>query len=181
MLRSLGRLIVGCAAAIGALLASQFPEFAQQYRQRLGGALQEVQAVVEDFDQTATRNRLSRDQALQRLSESGDAFLQDQGQHAKTTIARLENLSDQRARFESAPPLMRPVVMLSRPDPRIVEGAWQDYEPAVPTTPTGFVWAAIGFFAAGGVVSLVRQLGGIVRRNMRRSRSAQLVSDDGSL
>jgi hypothetical protein len=45
-----------------------------------------------------------------------------------------------------------------------VRGAWQDYEPALPTTPAGLVWAALGFFLLGGLVSLLRQLGGIAKR-----------------
>ena len=55
MLRWLGRLAVGIAAAAGALTASQLPEFAQQYRQRLGGALEELRQVVADFDADAER------------------------------------------------------------------------------------------------------------------------------
>ena len=46
-----------------------------------------------------------------------------------------------------------------------MRGAWTDYEPAVPVTAAGFVWAAIGFFLAGGLVSLIRQLAGIARKS----------------
>jgi hypothetical protein len=88
MFRWAGRLVVGIAAALGALFASQFPEFTQQYRQRLGGALQELHLVVEDFDATAARNNMSRDEAVQRLQRSGEAFVQDQGTHTSETIVR---------------------------------------------------------------------------------------------
>jgi hypothetical protein len=46
----------------------------------------------------------------------------------------------------------------------VLRGAWTDYEPAVPVNTEGFVWAALGFFLAGGLVSLIRQIGGIIRR-----------------
>ena len=168
MLRWLGRFIVGVAAALGAQFASQFPEFTQQYRQRLGGALQELHDVVADFDASAAHSNLSRDEALHRLQESDGAFVQDQAVHTSRTIIRFEELSAQRSRLDSSPYVMRPVVVLSHPDTRVVRGAWDDYEPAVPVTPAGFVWAAIGFFIAGGFVSLVRQVAGIAWRRRRR-------------
>jgi hypothetical protein len=77
---------------------------------------------------------------------------------------RYEDLAEQKARLEAAPPLMRPVVVLSEPDTRVARAAWSDYEPAMPVSAAGFVWAAIGFFLAGGLISLVRQLFGAARK-----------------
>jgi hypothetical protein len=160
----IGRFIVGLAALFGALISSQFPEFSAQYRQRLGGALEELRVIVSEFDASATRSGLSRDDALARFDETGEPFLQEQGSSAGTTIRRFENLASQRDRLETASPVMRPVVVLSGPDRRVLEGTWQDYEPAVPVTPSGFVWAALGFFLAGGLVSLIRQVFSAMRR-----------------
>jgi Protein of unknown function (DUF2937) len=173
MLRWSGRFIVGVAAAVGALFASQFPEFTQQYRQRLGGALQELHDVLADFDATAAHNHMSRDEAVRRLQQSDETFVQDQAVHTSRTIIRFEELSAQRSRLDSSPYVMRPVVVLSYPDTRVVRGAWDDYEPAVPVTPAGFVWAAIGFFIAGGLVSLLRQTAGIAWRRRKRLRHIQ--------
>jgi hypothetical protein len=168
-MRLFGRLVVVVAAALGGLLASQFPEFAQQYRQRLGGALEEMRQVVADFDADAGRNSLSRGEALARYGTAGEPFLRDRGETMQDTLGRFEALSEQRERLETAPPLMRPVVVLSHPDSRVAGGAWSDFEPAVPVTPAGFVWAAIGFFALGGLVSLIRQAAGAARRRQRRA------------
>jgi hypothetical protein len=164
VLRLLGRLTVGFAALFGALASSQLPEFAQQYRQRLGGALDEMRQVVLAFEADANRNELTRTEALDRYRGSDQPFLRDQGVTAERTISRYEDLAEQEARLEAAPPLMRPVVVLSEPDSRVVRAAWSDYEPAMPVTAAGFVWAAIGFFLAGGFVSLARQIFGAVRK-----------------
>ena len=58
-MRLLGRLIVIVAAALGGVGASQLPEFAQQYRQRLGGALEELTRIVAEFDASAARSQLT--------------------------------------------------------------------------------------------------------------------------
>ena len=42
----LHRSFTGLIAAAGLVSASQMPEFAQQYRQRLGGAVEELRVVV---------------------------------------------------------------------------------------------------------------------------------------
>jgi hypothetical protein len=173
-MRILGRFIVVLAAAFGGVAASQFPEFAQQYRQRLGGALEELTRIVAVFDADAARNRLTREEAVQTYVDAPDDFLRDQGASVRGTLSRQERLEEQKSRLESAPPVMRPVVVLSHPDERVMRGAWQDYEPAVPITPAGFIWAAIGFFVAGGLVSLIRQLAGIARKRRQKRAATDL-------
>jgi len=171
-MRALGRFIVVMCAAIGGLIGSQFPEFAQQYRQRIGGALQELDTIVEQFDADAERNRLTRQAALETYQRSPDTFLRDRGISMASTLARYENLFEQKVRLEAAPPVMRPVVLLSHPDGELIQGAWTDFEPGVPVTVAGFVWAALGFFLFGGLVSLLRQLFGIARKGVTRARPA---------
>jgi hypothetical protein len=163
-MRALGRLLIVIAAAIGSLIGSQAPEFAQQYRQRLGGALEELQDVVRTFDADAQRNRLTREAALETYGRSGEPFLRDRGTSMTGTLERFERLFAQKVRLEAAPPLMRPVVVLNDPDRRVLRGAWSDFEPAVPLTAAGFVWAGLGFILFGGLVSMVRQLVGLARR-----------------
>ena len=63
------------AIAIGllcALLGSQLPEFAQQYRQRLGGALDELNRMIAQFDAEASGQSLTRDQGLDHLKTNDD-------------------------------------------------------------------------------------------------------------
>ena len=180
MLRLMGRSLVGIAAAAGAVTASQFPEFAQQYRQRLGGAVDEMKQVVSDFDANAIRSGLTREGALERYERSDESFLRNQGANAKQTVDRYERLLHQQSRLDGASPYARPVIILSYPDPRIVRGAWSDYEPSVPVTPSGLVWAALGFFIAGGAISLIRQVLGIAWRRIRSSQAHPSASPPAS-
>ena len=166
-MRVFGRLFVVIVAALGGLVAAQFPEFSQQYRQRLGGALEEVGHVVADFDADVERSRITREAALERFDQAPDPFLRDRGVSTRSTLARYDRLLEQKVRLEAAPPLLRPVVVLNRPDMTVMQGTWSDFQPAVPVTPAAFIWAAVGFFFAGGFVSLVRQ---IVRAARKRRR-----------
>lgn len=155
----LRRIVVLLVGVTGSLVASQAPEFAQQYRQRLGGALDELRQIVADFDADAAKNGLTRDTALATYGRSGEPFLRDRGVRMADVIRRFEALSAQKAALEAAPLVMRPIVVLRSPDPRVLAGARADFEPGVPVTAAGFVWAAIGFvlfeLAAWAVVRLL--------------------------
>ncbi len=59
------------AGLAGAVAASQLPEYAQQYRQRLGGAIDEISRIMAEFDADAARIGLSREQDISRLREFG--------------------------------------------------------------------------------------------------------------
>ncbi|MFX5510351.1 DUF2937 family protein, partial [Acinetobacter baumannii] len=82
--------------------ASQLPEFAQQYRQRLGGAVDEIKRVVANFDADAARLSLSRDQGLERLKANGDQFIRQRGEQLEQDIARGDRLEQQLQAYAEA-------------------------------------------------------------------------------
>jgi hypothetical protein len=171
-LSTFARLVVLVVVAAGGVAASQLPEFAQQYRQRLGGALDELQRVVEDFDADAARNHLTRQQALAAYGTAGEAFLHDRGISMSASIGRYDWLREQRARLDATPPLLWPLVVASGPDEVVVEGAWRDFEPAVPVTPAGLLWGGLGLLGGGSIVLLARWLGRAASRRRGPAGSA---------
>ena len=60
----LARRLALAIAVLAGLIGSQGPEFAQQYRQRLGGALEELNRIVFDFDDEVRRQNLTRADGL---------------------------------------------------------------------------------------------------------------------
>jgi hypothetical protein len=134
------------AALAGGVSLSQAPEFAQQYRQRIGGAIEELRHVVADFDRDASRNGLTRSEALAVHARAAPLF-RDRGRSMETTIARLDLLSRQQREFETASPLAQPLLLIEA-DRALVDGVWRDFEAAVPLTLAGFAWGAAGFFLA---------------------------------
>jgi len=124
---------------------SQFPEYAQQYEQRLGGAVDELKTIVADFDRDATRFGLTRDQALQRYAVSPDDFLVARGTSMDATLARYNKLSTMLADLQSAGPLERVVHLNDYLDSDVGARALQTYKPAVPVTTEGIAWGLAGW------------------------------------
>ena len=76
----------------GAAVCSQYPEFAQQYLQRLAGQVDALEIVVTDFEASAMRAGLTRGQALGELT--GTPFLADRQADMRRTFRRYAVLSD---------------------------------------------------------------------------------------
>ena len=143
------------ATAIGLLLAvvfSQVPEFVQQYRQRLGGAVDELKRIVAQFDAEASAQSLSRDAGIARLRANADPLAQARGADLHIALDRERRLDAQDRAFETAGPLGRYWVFVERLDPELASRTYAVYRPAVPVTAPGFAAAAVGFVAGYGAV-----------------------------
>jgi hypothetical protein len=140
---------------LGGLVASQGPEFAQQYRQRLGGAIDELGRVVRQFDADAQATGQDRNGALGQLRSNPDRIASLQGEAMRGNIERLDRLQRQREAFTTAAPFERLVVMMRQADTDIASAAYRDFEPAVPATNEGILSAVIGFLAGWGIARLI--------------------------
>lgn len=159
-MRILARIATVCAALIGALGLSRAPEFAQQYQQRLGGALDELSIIVADFDRDATLAGIGRSQALAIYDGAGEPFLRNRGQSMRRTITRFETIARQSAEMAEASPFLKPFALIANADDMIVTNAWRDFKPAVPITPAGLFWtlagSILGAGLAGGTAAALR-------------------------
>lgn len=148
---------------------SQLPEFAQQYGQRLGGAVDELATIAADFDASADRAGLSREAALEQYSAEGNGFLIDRGRDMGRTLERYEKLSAQQRAFETADPIERSLTLVTSGDIELANETLAAYRPAVPVTAEGFLFAGAGFLA--GFVALFALLK-LVALPFRRRRPA---------
>ena len=133
-------------AVLAGLIGSQGPEFAQQYRQRLGGALEELDRIVAEFDAEAQRENLPPAEALGRLERNADPLARRaRRRHAQGDRPRPASERADRG-LNSAGPLMRLYVVATNFDPQIARSTLDNYEPAEPLS--------FGALAAGGLAAL---------------------------
>lgn len=139
------RILAGIGGLGLAVTMSQFPEYAQQYTQRLGGAVDELRVVTEDFDRAAAEGGLDRQTALERFNASNDAFLAGRGTSMSATFQRYDTLRATLARIENAGPLERLQQLPAYLDTDIGRRTLENYKPAVPVTMEGILYAGGGF------------------------------------
>ena len=176
--QAMGRILTWAIGAVFAVVFSQAPEFAQQYQQRIGGAIDELAKIITAFDQDAGEQGLQRAQALARLKENADPLAAARGERMEETIGRFDRLKRQVEALRQAGPVARVFAFARDFDTEIGRAAAEDFEPAVPVTIAGFVAAAIGFllalFGGGTARAAVR---GIRKRRRGRLEPSADVKD----
>lgn len=171
ILRTLG-LALGL---LGGAVAAQAPEFAQQYAQRLGGAVDELRREIAALESDAQASGTTRDAAVERLRTNPDGLVARRGAAAQSDIARLARLSaQQQALAEASSPLGRTAAVIRNPDMAIVQATLRDYQPAVPTTADGLTAGLVGFFVAWGGCRVLSDMG--LRAVRRRGRQPATVA-----
>ena len=146
------------ALAIGlmaGLVGSQGPEFVQQYRQRAGGALDELKRIAAEFYAEAASQHVKPSEAIRRLEENRDILARRRGEDIQRTIERADRLQEQLDAMASAGPLKRLSVMVTDFDPGIARRTLDAFEPAAPLTSealvVGGLAAALGWAATHAV------------------------------
>ena len=157
------RSIAMAAGLAGAVALSQFPEFSQQYLQRLSGAVHELEVIVFAVDATAAGAGLSREEALAELSDT--EFRSGLRDTLAERIARYERLHADYEALKGTAPLARLAQPWRFGDADLLGRTWATYRPAVPVTADGLLAAGIGF--AAGWTPTMGLFGGL-RRLLRR-------------
>ncbi len=139
----LARRLALAIALIAGLIGSQGPEFAQQYRQRLGGALDELRRIVAEFEAETATERLSPSEGVKRLEADSDPLARRRGEDMERTIERAARLQEQLEAMASAGPLKRLYVTIKDFDPQIAQRTIDNYEPATPLTFEALVTAGV--------------------------------------
>lgn len=156
---------------LGGVIAAQAPEFAQQYAQRLGGAVDELRRQVAVLESDAQASGTTRDGAVDRLRTNPDQLVARRGDAAQADISRLARLSAQEQALASATsPLGKVVATLRDPDVPVAQAAYQDFSPAVPTNADGLAAGLIGFLTAWGGWRVLSDVG--LRFARKRPRTA---------
>ncbi len=147
-------------AAIVAVAFSQFFAFIQQYRQRLGGHLDEARR---SFETVANDERTAGTDAQKVLMD--------------TLGARVDDLQQAYDAIFAAPVLLKPVVFLLHLDPIVAEGTLADFAPQIPLDLASLIYAAIGLILAAVIYRTTSN--GIfgARRDGRQPRGRRVRPD----
>lgn len=148
------RLLTLIGGMTGAVGLSQFPEFSQQYMQRLGGAVDELERQVTRYEGDAAQVGMPLDAYLVALADEGEMARTQAGNMA-SDIARYDRLSTALDTLEGAGPFMRARLAFDMmPDSEVAARALEVYKPAMPATFEGAVFAGAGFLGGWAVLAL---------------------------
>ena len=168
--RMLLRVMAMAFGLAGAAGLSQFPEFAQQYLQRLAGKVDQLEAQVTEIDASAASFEMTREAYLSDLS--GTATGAAAADRARGEIALYARLSESIAGFREAGAFGRLLQGYRVADLDLAQRTYGDFKPAVPLTVEGAAFAGAGFAAGWGVWTVLWGVLGWPFRRRRRQRDA---------
>lgn len=136
-------LAAGVAGGVG---MSQFPEFSQQYAQRLGGAVDELERQVQRYEMDAQKVGMSLPELIDQLGNEGE-LSKTQAGNMSNDIVRRDRLEAALQALQDAGPFSRLRLSGHMLDRDIAARAYENFKPAVPATFEGAAFAGGGFFA----------------------------------
>ena len=159
------RILAILGGVSGAVALSQFPEFSQQYLQRLAGKVDALTEVAMQFDATADRNGLTRAAAL--VAMTGSPVLDDQQADMRATLAQQTRLAENLATLRAAGPLERLTMPQRFGDVETLTATYADFRSALPVTSEGVITAGLGYVGGWALVGLLGSLLGLIFRRRR--------------
>ena len=142
-------------AMLSGVVTAQMPEYWQQYRQRLEGAIDELSRIVTQFDAENAAYKLTRREGIAHLEASPDPLVKARGVQMQHIVWRLQKLQRIDAAFDDKNLPAKWWTLATTFDPAIAARAYEAYQPAIPTTVDGFMAGLVGFFVGGGLVHLL--------------------------
>ena len=136
---------------LGAITFAQLPEFIQQYRQRLGGHLDEARRQLAEFESVALRAKLTLPQFIERTAANTDTAVARLGTLMRDTAMRVDELTAAETALRHATPWSKPFIFFAHVDPSIARATLDIYIPAVPTSVEGLVYATLGVLTLLGL------------------------------
>jgi len=157
----LSRVFYGLGAATGSAALSQFPEYYTHYVQRLGGRVDQARLRAAAIREDAAEKGLAVEDYIRTFLDSEPHALE--GRRMWDAIFRLDEMEAAYHALREAPFVQRPVAFVSHLDTDLMDATLADFTPAVPLSPEGLAYTAVG-----ALIGLATTFG--ARRLLRRRR-----------
>lgn len=128
----------------GAFLFSQAPVYFQQYTQRLGGHVGELQRQISVLQSNAVLSGKTLDQYVSKFLGSPDPDFSLQGKAMQLMLDRYVNLTQAYQSLLQATPIHKPVVFVQHFQPDIAKLALSDFSFGLQFTTEALAYALLG-------------------------------------
>jgi len=146
---------VAAISVVLSLMFGQLPEFAQQYAQRLGGAIDELNRIVGNFDQDARRSGYDRDGALALMRKNQEQLVRDQATRLSDTINRLARLRTQQTAMKQGDLFTRVGAFAVGYDQELAARTWSDFSFGLPLSADAILFTGLSFILSLLVLGIV--------------------------
>lgn len=147
-------------AAAGAVILAQFPSFLVQYKQRLGGHIDELARIVGEYISAAKKNGKTLEEYINLHINSSVTDFSSTGEIMSGNVTRLENLKKAMSELKESEIYMEPVVFINKLDIEIFKATYENFTPAITMNIQSIAYAVIGIvlvmITASAVISFFK-------------------------
>ncbi len=141
---------------VGALLFMQAPAFFQQYLQRLGGHMRELESQVAMMEKVANAHQKSIQEYISYFQSHTDGMISAQGEIMSSIVLRYEGLKSAFDALLEASLPVRPFSFLYHFKSDIVWESMHYFEPGMTFSAETIVYSAMGGFLGYFLFSLIK-------------------------
>jgi hypothetical protein len=118
-----------------------------------GGAIEELQRIVDHFDDDSRRSGYDRQGALGLMGRNSEQLVRDQGTRMSETIDRLANLRAQQIAMNQRGAFARVTALATGADREIAARTWRAFEFALPLSMDAILFTLLGLIASLALTS----------------------------
>lgn len=144
IIQLIGSLLDRLLVVLGAFAGSQIPEFMQQYTQRLGGHVHELNRLINQLHGLALQSHKTLEQYIHKFLYNSDMDFIQQGEFMNQMLIRWENLDQILYRLNHSSIWERPYVFLTTLQSDIAESTLASFQPGLNLNLEGLSYAIIG-------------------------------------
>lgn len=156
MIKWLGSLFERLVAIAGAVALSQAPLFMTQYMHQMAGHVAELQHQVTSVNQVAMQGGKSLESFILKFVTNPDPDFHAQGLLMQQMVHRWHKLSEGLYSLQHAAIWEKPFIFLKHFDSGVMHDTSRTFEPGVPLTLEGALYACVGLVLATCLFKLIR-------------------------
>lgn len=154
-------------AVVGALAFSQVPEFIQQYLQRLGGHVAELNHQIQIITYNAAASGKNLDQYIHKFKMSGDIDFVHQGEMMQEMALRYQTLLHNLQEIQQATAWGRGIKFFYHIDFIIARETMHHFVPGVSFSLEGMVYGLVGLMFGWMLISNLRKAMSLLKKRKR--------------
>lgn len=147
---------------LGAFIGSQIPAFMQQYTQRLGGHVAELNRLFDHLQVVAGQSNKTINQYIHKFLSSSDPDFVHQGEFMQNLEMRLQQLNQSLYQLTHSSLWDRPFVFIKDLHYDIAQSTFASFQPSLNITVEGLCYTGIGMIAGYAGYQLASRMFGTI-------------------
>lgn len=136
---------------LGAFLGSQFPQFMQQYNQRLSGHVDELHRTLLRLEEMAIQSGVPLQLYIKKFSEQSDVTISRQGSFMQDLVLRFQDLNESFTTLNASTVWSRPYFFMKYLDLEIGKATFHHYSPGLTFDTEVCIYVLLGGFLGWGL------------------------------